>query len=461
MTHIEGKQYDKILQNQKNYFYTNVTKSLEWRKDHLMKLENMIRHYEKDILFALKEDLGKSEFEAYTTEIGFLLDSIKATRKKIAGWMKPKRANMPIHQVGSTGKIMYEPYGSVLIIGPFNYPFQLLIEPLVAAISAGNTAVIKPSEYTPNTSKLLEIIISQTFDPQAIAVVTGERETTSKLIHMPFDHIFFTGSVAVGKIVMEAAAKNLTPVTLELGGKSPTIVDHSANIKVSARRIVWGKFMNAGQTCIAPDYIYVHENVLDPFIKELKKAIVEFYGEHIHKNEDYGRIVNGKHFDRLSQLIDEEKVIFGGQVIEAEKYIEPTILHPVSWSDPVMADEIFGPLLPILTYSNLNEVISEIRTRPKPLALYVFTENKAVEDRVMNELSFGGGCVNDTISHVTAHELPFGGVGHSGQGHYHGKYGFRTLSHTKSVLKKSTKVDIRLAFPPYKGKLKLIKQLLK
>lgn len=452
--------YKKLLENQRNYFHTNVTKMESWRIEQLLKLETMIRENESEILVALKMDLGKSEFEAYATEVGFLLDSIKKTVKHLKEWMKPQKVSLPLHQFGASGKVMHEPYGCILIIGPFNYPFQLLMEPLVAALAAGNTAVLKPSEYTEHTSDLLERLIGKTFDESVIAVVRGDRKVTNDLIHMKFDHIFFTGSVPVGKIVMEAASKNLTPVTLELGGKSPTIVEDSANIEIAAKRIVWGKFMNAGQTCIAPDYIYVSKRKANDLIEAIKKSIQDFYGTNVKNSSDYGRIVSDKHFNRLTDLIDYNKVVFGGETAFDEKYIEPTILYPVTWEDKVMEDEIFGPVLPIMIYDNLNEVIAEVRSRPKPLALYLFTEDDTVEERIMNTLSFGGGCINDTLSHVVPHDLPFGGVGQSGHGNYHGKAGFLTLSHTKSILKKSTKLDIKVAFPPYKGKLKLIKKLL-
>lgn len=453
-------KYKTLLDKQKTYFHTNVTKMETWRIDQLLKLETMIRENESEILKALKMDLGKSEFEAYATEVGFLLDNIKKTVKHLKSWMKPQKVSLPLHQFGASGTVMYEPYGSVLIIGPFNYPFQLVMEPLVAALAAGNTAVLKPSEYTEHTSDLLERLIGKTFDESAIAVVRGDRKVTSALIHMPFDHIFFTGSVPVGKIVMEAASKNLTPVTLELGGKSPTIVEDSANIEIAAKRIVWGKFMNAGQTCIAPDYIYVSSRKADALIEAMKKSIQDFYGTNVKNSPDYGRIVSDKHFNRLTELMDYNKVVFGGETVFDEKYIEPTILYPVTWQDKVMEDEIFGPILPVMIYESLNEVIEEVRKRPKPLALYLFTENDTVQERIMTSLSFGGGCINDTLSHVVPHDLPFGGVGHSGHGYYHGKAGFLTLSHTKSILKKSTKLDIKVAFPPYKGKLKLIKKLL-
>ncbi len=454
------ERFDQYLQAQRQYFYTGVTKSLAWRQDQLSKLETAIRTNEEAIMDALAKDLGKSSYESYTTEIGFVLQSAKQTRKKVGKWMKPKKVPVPMHQFGASAKVVAEPYGNLLIIGPFNYPFQLVIEPLIAALAAGNTAIIKPSEYTPNVSDVLEQVLGSTFQPEVVKVVRGAREETSALIHMPFDHIFFTGSVPVGKIVMEAAAKNLVPITLELGGKSPTIVDRTANLEVAAKRIAWGKFMNAGQTCVAPDYVYVDASVADDFIGHMKQAITSFYTDHVVTSPDYGRIVNDRHYQRLIDLIDPAKVVHGGHVVEEERFIEPTLLYPSTWEDAAMADEIFGPLLPILPYDDLSQVIQTIQAKPKPLALYVFTENKQVEDRVLDTLSFGGGCVNDTISHLIPEELPFGGVGHAGMGAYHGKHGFDQLSHQKSVVKKTTKFDFSVIYPPYKGKLKMVKSML-
>ncbi|MBL4936248.1 aldehyde dehydrogenase [Clostridium sp. YIM B02515] len=463
MNSLSEQQVNQILKEHKTYFHTGVTKNINFRIENLKKLKTAIKKYEDNILDALYKDLGKSEFEAYSTEVGFVLDSISYMIKNLKNWSMPKKVKVPIHQQPSKTYIMYEPYGTVLIVGPFNYPFQLVIEPLIGAIAAGNCAILKPSESTPAISALIKELIEETFDNKYIRVIEGEKETTSALINSPFDYIFFTGSVPVGRIVMQAAAKNLVPVTLELGGKSPTIVDKTTNLEIAAKRIAWGKLINTGQTCIAPDYLIVHKDVKEQFIEMLKKVIINFYGVDASKSKDYGRIVNTKQFDRLTSIIDKDKskVIYGGNYNREKLYIEPTLINNASWQDASMGDEIFGPIFPILEYSDLNEVINMINERPKPLALYLFTENEAVEHKVLSSISFGGGCVNDTISHVASVYMPFGGVGNSGIGGYHGKESFETFSHRKSILKKSTRFNINLIFPPYKDKVKLVKRFLK
>lgn len=452
-----------ILEKQRTFYRTGITRSADTRIERLTRLREAIQRYEPKLTQALYQDLGKSEFESYTTEIGFMMDSIKHTIRKIKKWVKPVKVKTQAALLGSKSYILPEPYGTVLIIGPFNYPFQLLIEPLVGAIAAGNTAVLKASENTPAVSAVVRELIGEVFEPEYVQVVEGAKDTTTALIHAPFDYIFFTGSVPVGKIVMEAAAKNLVPVTLELGGKSPVIVDEQADIQVAAERIMWGKLLNTGQTCIAPDYLLVHERVKQPLIEAMKTAIVTFFGTDIQNNKDYGRIVNKSHFKRLTTLIerDQDKLIYGGASDEEDRYIEPTLIDAESWNAATMEDEIFGPILPIISYSHLDEAIGEIIKRPKPLALYLFTSDPAVQDKVLNEVSFGGGCINDTITHVANSRLPFGGVGHSGIGSYHGRYSFETFSHMKSILKKSTKVNPPILYPPYNNKLKLIKRLLK
>ena len=439
---------EKLVKKQKAYFKTDVTKSYEFRLEQLNKLKQMIVKNQSKIEKALNSDLNKSSFEAYTTEVGFVILSINEAIKKLSKWMKTKRARSGIVMMGSGSFIQPEPRGTILIIGPFNYPFQLVIEPLIGAIAAGNTAILKPSEFTPATSELLEKLISETFDEEYIKVVLGQSEITSELVKQKLDYIFFTGSTRVGQIIYEQAAKNLTPVTLELGGKSPTIIDETADLVLAARRIAFGKFSNAGQTCIAPDYIYVHESVKVPFIKELKTAIDSFYND----KSTFGRIVNERHFKRLEALIDKDKVVHGGKSVERELYIQPTILEGVEWKDKVMQEEIFGPILPILTYKNLDNVISELKEHEKPLALYIFTKNKANKDKVFKSLSFGGGAVNDTIMHVANSHLPFGGVGASGIGSYHGKTSFDTFSHFKSYVVKNTLFDFKLLYPPYSKK---------
>lgn len=465
---IDRKAVEIILKEHKNFFQTGETKNIDYRIESLKRLKNVIKKYEKDIIDALSIDLGKSEFESYGTEIGFVLDSIGNFTRHIKSWSRNKKVRTPIHQFPSKGYIIYEPYGTVLIIGPFNYPFQLLLEPLIGVIAAGNCAVLKPSESTPTVSALVKKIIEESFKKKYIRVIEGETEATSILINSPFDYIFFTGSVPVGRIVMEAAAKNLIPVTLELGGKSPVIVDKTANLDIAAKRIVWGKLINVGQTCIAPDYILVHKDIKKGFIEKLKSTTISFYGADESKSSDYGRIVNKRQFERLVSIIKQEKdkIIYGGHSDPGTLYIEPTILDRINLQDIVMKDEIFGPIMPILEYDNLEDAIEIINDRPKPLSLYVFTEDKEVEAAVISRISFGGGCVNDTISHVANSYMPFGGVGNSGIGSYHGKDSFETFSHRKSILKKSTSIKstsiiINLIFPPYGNRVELIRKILK
>jgi aldehyde dehydrogenase (NAD+) len=452
-----------ILTEHRQFFDSGVTKDPAYRITQLQKLRDAIRRYESRITGALQQDLRKSEFEAYATEIGFTLDSIGYMMKHLKRWTKPVKVKSPLHMFPSKSLIISEPYGTVLIIGPFNYPFQLLIEPLIGAIAAGNCAVLKPSESTPAVSAVIEAMIKEIFEPGYIRVVQGEKEITKQLIHAKFDYIFFTGSVPVGKIVMEAAAKQLVPVTLELGGKSPVIVDKSANLETAAKRIVWGKLINVGQTCIAPDYLLVHSEVAAKLIGLMKHYITAFYGQDARNNPDYGRIVNERQLRRIAGMIDKDraKIIAGGTVEPEDLYIEPTLLYPAAWSDAAMEDEIFGPVLPILEFSRLEEAILSINEHPKPLALYLFTEDKQVEQQVLGSVSFGGGCVNDTISHVASTRLPFGGVGNSGIGGYHGKHSFDLFSHRKSIVKRSSKVDFGLVYPPYGNKIKLVRKVLK
>lgn len=462
MINLDIEQVLSILRQHKEYFETGETRNIDFRLQQLVKLKRAIQDNEKLIIEALHKDLHKSEFEAYTTEIGYLYDSIGYFVKNLKKWAKVKKVKTPLMHFGSRSYIYAEPYGTVLIVGPFNYPFQLVLEPLVGAISAGNCAVIKPSEFTQNISKVIVKIIKENFEERYIRVIEGEKEVTSMLINSPFDYIFFTGSVGVGKIVMEAAAKNLVPVALELGGKSPCIVDKDANIEIAAQRIVWGKFMNAGQTCVAPDYILVHKDVKKQLIDKMIEKINSFYGRRPKDSNDYGRIVNERQVDRLIQLIDTKKVVLGGEYDVENRYIAPTILDNVTWEDKVMEDEIFGPILPILEYENLDIAIRQINNRQKPLALYLFTENREVEKKVIEDVSYGGGCVNDTMIHLASPFLPFGGVGTSGMGSYHGKKSFETFSHMKSVLKKSTKINLSFIFPPYnKEKVKLIRRFMK
>lgn len=463
MTPHSTASIQAMLEEHKDFFYRGTTKEVTFRLNQLQKLKDSIKRYESRIITALYQDLGKSEFEAYATEIGFTLDSLGYMMKHLKRWAKPVKVRSPLHLFPAKSYILSEPYGTALIIGPFNYPFQLLIEPLIGAIAAGNCAVLKPSESTPAVTAVIEQLIQETFEPQYIRVVQGEKETTNLLIHAKFDYIFFTGSVPVGKIVMEAAAKNLVPVTLELGGKSPVIVDKSADLDIAAKRIVWGKLLNAGQTCIAPDYLLVQKDIANELIAKIKHQITEFYGQNAQPNTDYGRIVNERQLQRLADLIerDREKVVIGGTVISEERYIEPTLIYPAAWSDASMEDEIFGPILPILEYQELDEAIRSINEHPKPLALYLFTEDKHVEQEVLSRVSFGGGCINDTISHVANASLPFGGVGNSGIGGYHGKHSFEVFSHRKSIVKRGTRIDLGIVYPPYGNKIKLVRKVLK
>ena len=380
-------------------------------------------------------------------------------RKELKNWSKTKQTDTPLYLFPTKSYIKKEPYGTVLIIGPFNYPVQLVFEPLIGAIAAGNTAIVKPSELTPHVAIVIRDIIEDTFDETYVSVVEGGIEETQTLLSLPFDYIFFTGSEKVGKIVYEAAARKLIPVTLELGGKSPVIVDDTANIKVASERISFGKFTNAGQTCVAPDYILVQRKVKNA----LKKTITEFYGENIEKSPDFGRIVNQKHFNRLNDLIQihKDNVVFGGNSSKEDLYIEPTLLDNITNDNKIMKEEIFGPILPIITYDNFDEVLEIIQSKSKPLSLYLFSEDENMTHRVLEELSFGGGAINDTLMHLANPNLPFGGVGSSGIGQYHGKYSFDTFSHMKSYTFKSTRLESSLFFPPYKGKFKYIKTFFK
>ena len=446
-----------------NFFDTEQTKSIEFRLQQLRKLKNSIVKHEQAIMEALKTDLGKQSFEAYTTEIGFVLSNISYAIKHLQKWTKPKRVRGTLSLFPSKGSVQYEPYGTVLIIGPFNYPFQLVIEPLIGAIAAGNCAVVKPSELTPNVSRVITELISDAFIPDYICSIEGGVEINQALLQESFDYIFFTGSTRIGKVVMEAAAKNLTPVTLELGGKSPVIVDESADIAVAAKRIIWGKTINAGQTCVAPDYIMVQESVKDNLVSALKEEIVDFFGENPEESKDLGRIVSDKHFERLKEILekDKEQIVSGGKASQDTRYIEPTILA-ANWNSNSMQEEIFGPILPILTYKTLEEAIQSIKKLDKPLALYVFTNKKEVVDKVLGAISSGGACINDVLTHIVHPDLPFGGVGASGLGAYHGKYSFITFSHQRSILKKSTRFQLPLIFPPYTDeKERLIRKVLK
>lgn len=456
-------KYENILKRQRNYLSSIGIIDVTDRIENLKKLKNSIKKYENNIINALNIDLGKPEFEAYSNEVGFVYSTIDYFIKNLKSWTKVKKVKNDAPQLPGKSYIYKSHYGAVLIIGPYNYPFQLLIEPLIGAISGGNTVILKPSEYAAKTEAIVEKIIKETFDEKYIAVVTGDYKVNSQLLDLEFDYIFFTGSVNVGKIVMEKASKHLTPVTLELGGKSPVIVDNTANLKVSAKRILWGKLTNAGQTCVAPDYILAYEDIYEELIKEFEKVIIEFYGQDIINSKDFGRIINDRHMNRLNAILehDKNKITFGGEVDFEKRYISPTIIRDVTLEDAVMNEEIFGPIIPVIKYKNMEDIKYYISHHKNPLALYVFSEDENFSEDIINRFSFGGGCVNDTISHVASAYLPFGGIGSSGMGNYHGKASFDTFTHTKSIVKKSTKIDLKLVFPPYKDKIKLIKKVMK
>jgi acyl-CoA reductase-like NAD-dependent aldehyde dehydrogenase len=445
----------KTAQNE--LFNSGKTKPYAFRVESLKKLDASIRSYEPQIIKALAQDLRKSETESYLSEIAFLSEEIRFALKHLKKWMKPKRVSTPITQWPGKSYLYSEPLGSVLIIAPWNYPFQLVMSPLIGAIAAGNCAVLKPSELSIHTSQLIEEIISKTFPKEYVAVVLGGVETSQALVTQPWDHLFFTGGTEVGRKVMMEAAKTLTPVTLELGGKSPCIVDSDTDWEVTAKRIVWGKFFNAGQTCVAPDYVLLPKGATEKFNARLESTIERFFSNNPESSPDYGRIVSQGHYERLKKYLSRGKIALGGICKDEERFIAPTVLTEVSWQDDVMKEEIFGPILPVIEYDSLDEAILKIQSRPKPLALYFFSKNEETTRKVLNRLSFGGGCINDTLVHLANPKLPFGGVGQSGMGRYHGKYSFDSFSHEKSVVKRSFWLDLALRYPPYLGSLKIMK----
>ncbi len=451
----------ELLRKQHAFFHTGQTRDVKYRLHQLKQLKAMLSENEGLLIDAVHKDFRKPPFETYATEIGLLNTEISFALKHLESWAKPKTVSSSLVNFPSKNYILTEPYGNALVIAPWNYPIQLSLLPVVGALSAGNTAILKPSELTPHTSEALLHLTEQYFDRDLFAVVLGGVEVSQSLLSLPFNFIFFTGSTRVGKIVMREAAKNLTPVTLELGGKSPCIVDESANLEVSAKRIVWGKFVNAGQTCVAPDYLMVKKSIKAELIVHLKNAITQLYGPDPKESQDYPRVINEDHFKRLVALIDYRKVVAGGESDPADHYIAPTIMDEVSWEDPVMEDEIFGPILPVLEYDSLDECIRTINAHPRPLALYVFSSNTETEEKIMNNVSFGGGAINDTVAQFGNHHLSIGGVGASGFGSYHGKASFDCFSHQKSVMKKPFWPDIPIRYAPYKGKLGIVKKLMK
>ncbi|GAA0120227.1 aldehyde dehydrogenase [Clostridium perfringens] len=451
------------INKQREYFSTGETKDINFRIEKLKKLRDVLKSEEEKVFEALKKDLMKSSFESYVTEVAMVYDEINMHIKNIKKWSKKRRVKTPLVQFPAKSFIQLEPYGVVLIIGPFNYPFMLTMDPLIGAIAAGNTAVIKPSESAPETSKILKEILEKVFDEKYVLHVNPERgkEVVEELLKEKFDYIFFTGSATVGKIVMKAASQYLTPVTLELGGKSPCIIDKDCKVELAARRIVWGKLMNSGQTCVAPDYLYVHKNIEEEFIKKLEEEIKNQFGDNPLESQDYSKMVNEREFNRVLSYIDKEKLVFGGNYNRKTFQIEPTILKNITWDDPVMEREIFGPIFPILTFENLDEVIRVVNSKDKPLALYYFSEDKNKIEKVLNSTSSGGVTINDTLVHVSSSYLPFGGVGNSGMGKYHGKYSFDLFSNKKGVMNRKTFLDLKIRYAPFQNKLTIVKKIMK
>ena len=451
--------FEEILADQRTFFNSLKTRPLQFRKRNLEKLREVIRKNEDFLYEAVYKDFSKSKFDTYTTEISFILKDIEYYLKNLNSLAKPKKVKTNLANQLGKSRIYTDPLGCTLVIGAWNYPYQLSLSPMIAALAAGNTCIVKPSEVAEHTMKAMAKIINENFPKEYLFVVEGGVEEITEILKLKFDKIFFTGSTKVGQIVYEAAAKNLTPVTLELGGKSPAIVTANADFEVAAKRIVWGKFLNAGQTCVAPDYILVDEKVKDSFLDALRAQIIKF--DYQPGAEHYTQIINQRNFERLIRFIDREKVYLGGNYDLQKKYIEPTVLHNINWDDNVMQDEIFGPILPVLTFKNFNEALLKISEKEKPLAAYLFTKNPEEKEQFKSKISFGGGCINDVVMHLSNDHLPFGGVGNSGIGNYHGKFGFDTFSHQKSVLERVTWGEPDIKYPPYsEKKLNWIKKLL-
>lgn len=451
----------ELLQLQKDYFKTGETKSVAYRIQSLKQLKIELANRESEIISALHDDFKKPAFESVVSETATVIAELDLTISKLSEWAKPKRVTPSLLNFPSSDKIYSEPYGSTLIIAPWNYPYQLAFVPLIAAIAAGNTVIVKPSELTPNTSKIIFDIVTTVFKPEHASVIEGGVSVSTTLLSLRWDYIFFTGSVAVGKIVAKAAAEHLTPTTLELGGKNPCIIDETANIRLSAKRIVWGKFLNAGQTCIAPDYILIHKNVKQRFYDAFKTEIEHAYSKNPMLSKDFARIVSRKHFDRLERMLHNENCVIGGETDADSLYVSPTVIDEPKLNSEVMKDEIFGPILPVISYVNDREIEPIVSTYDKPLSFYVFSTNSSRTKKWMQMFSFGGGAINDTVIHFANHKLPFGGVGNSGIGAYHGRLSFDTFSHKKAVVKKGNWLDLPFRYAPYKGKLKLIKVILK
>ncbi len=451
----------ELVQAQKNYFAAQQTKSISTRKQLLKKLLSEIFKRDKDIINALYLDFKKSEYESVMTETSIVISELKRTIKNIHHWAKPQPVMPAFLNFPSSSKIYKEPYGTVLVISPWNYPYQLALVPLISAIAAGNTVVLKPSELTPNTSKITKEILEAVFDKNIVSVVEGGVDVSTELLAQRWDYIFFTGSVQVGKIIAKAAAQFLTPVTLELGGKNPCIIDETANIKLTAKRIVWGKFINGGQTCIAPDYLLIHTSVKEKFVTHFKAEIENAYGTNPEDSNDYPRIINQRNFDRLAMMLENENFLVGGKTNREDNYISPTLINEPSLDSEVMKGEIFGPISPVVSYETEEDIEKVISNYEKPLALYVFTGNKKFANKMIAKYSFGGGTINDTTVHFANHNLPFGGVGESGIGGYHGKQTFDLFSHKKGITKRYNWLDLPVRYAPYKGKLKTLKTFMK
>ena len=454
---------DEILVKQREFFASGNTLDIRFRKNMLKKLYSAVKKYETEINEALRSDLGKSDFEGFMCEVGLSLTEISYMIRHVSRFAKRKTVYTPLAQFASHSFKQPSPYGNVLIMSPWNYPFLLTIEPIADAIAAGNTMVVKPSAYSPETSRVIEKIIKDAFPPEFVAVVTGGRKENAQLLDKKFDMVFFTGSQSVGKEVLRRCAEHLTPAVLELGGKSPCIIDSTANIKLAAKRIVFGKYLNCGQTCVAPDFILCEKSVKEQFIKEVKYQIKKQYGENPLENKDYGKIISQKHFDRIVGLIDQNKVVAGGKSDRTALQIEPTVMDGVTFDDAVMGEEIFGPVMPVITYEKFEDIFAILKDRQKPLALYIFSQNKKHIDGVLSSISFGGGCVNDVVIHLATSEMGFGGVGESGMGSYHGKAGFDAFSHTKSIVDKKTFMDLPMRYQPYNRSIygKLLKMFLR
>ena len=444
------QEIKSVVEKQRRYFYTGATLSVEKRVQALKKLRTCIQKHQQEIHEAIQKDLGKSSFESYMCETGLVLSEITYMLKHIRSFSREKRVRTPLSQFPSRSFRKPSPYGVVLIMSPWNYPFLLTIEPLVDALAAGNTAVLKPSAYSPHTCAVIQKLISECFEETYVAVVTGGRMENTCLLEQHFDYIFFTGSQKVGQEVMRQASAHLTSVTLELGGKSPCIVEKSADLKLAAKRIVFGKFLNCGQTCVAPDYIYCDPAIKDSLLAAIKEQIQRQFGTNPLENKDYGKIINEKHFQRISGIMESEKVVWGGRTDVKTCRIEPTVMDGVTFEDAVMQEEIFGPVLPILTYESIDQAIEKVNSMAHPLALYIFTSDKRIAKAVTSKCGFGGGCINDTIIHLATSEMGFGGFGESGMGAYHGVEGFRTFSHYKSLVDKKTWLDLPMRYQPYK-----------